>query len=628
MLYYYLLSNKIIPLCLQKEANKLLMKKDKVTLGILTGALSIMALAACDAPTYNTHGYVLTYTNAAGEQLSYTAEDLFGTYLNDSSSVSTMYQKAYELIVRNYFYVEPGQETVLATLKSDTNAELQSIKEQCEDDASSNATTYDDEFSKILSQYGAATEDDLYETLLYNRMQTEFEDQFYENNIGHLRDSRTDDTEEGADHFEGYLQAMVPYHVSHLLVNVDASSGAHYNGTISSDDAHQLYTVAYNLALAGTSFGNLALMLSDDSASAANYGELGIMDKSTSYINEFKLGIYAYEQIYNSATSTSASESAIGVDSATQQAVKDATDSQTIGTIPYEAFLELEEMSNVTTGYNGTQVNNGDAEYYPRNILFNKYFNKHNICVITPNSVSSGTYDSSTNTITGENDYGTYNEEYAALPGFQEVPGLTIGDGSHNEILCTNEGSPILVVRGGTDGDSSYQGIHFIVINRSPFDETASVSLSDYYTTYYPGHAKYPTNDEGEPLRTYVNYFDARTSSYRERAETVYDTIVGFDSNIDKYIFEKYFESQKLVFNNKEIGEAIENWIETATLTTKLEDEEAWDETWRTYIEYLEQQTAERSKNLSEVCAIQYNLNPSERDSKLWTNGGLCDDRR
>jgi hypothetical protein len=38
---------------------------------------------------------------------------------------------------------------------------------------------------------------------------------------------------------------------------------------------------------------------------------------------------------------------------------------------------------------NGNTVNEGNEAFYPRNVIFNKYFNKHNICVITPNAIMS-----------------------------------------------------------------------------------------------------------------------------------------------------------------------------------------------------------------------------------------------
>lgn len=605
------------------------MKKEKVTLGLLTGALSVMALAACDAPIYNYQGYILTYVNAQGETMHYSAEDLFGTYLNDSSSVSTMFQKTYELVVRNYYLVEPGQEGALQDCEDTASARLTSLKDEAEDNASANGTSYDEEFANTLDSYGATNEDDLYQVLLYQAMEEDFEEKFYDDNIDHLRDSRTDDAD--GDGYEGYLEAKVPYHVSHILVNVDAASGAHYNGTISEDNARKLYSVANELANSKRSFGSIAQIMSDDTGSATNYGELGIMDKDTSYINEFKLGVYAYEEIYNSTTSDAASQSAIGIDEETKKALKDATNNQTISTIPYGAFLKLNDYAEIVTGYNNTEVNNGDAEYYPRNVLFNKYFNKHNVSVITPNDIDNAAGTVNAGAINGENEVGEYNATFAEMAGFKVVDGLDVnGDSVVNDldkVLCTTAGDPILVVRGGTEGDSSYQGLHFIVINRSPFEED-DVSLSNYYTTYYPGHADYPVDQNGNPLRTYVNFFDQPTSDNRSRAETVYNAITGFDDNIDHYIFEKYFESEKIQFNDEKIGNAITNWIESSRVTLSMEEEQTWNETWRTYIEYLEQQTSERSKNLPEVCAIQYNLSPEERNSELWAEGGLCDDRR
>lgn len=604
------------------------MKKGKLTLGLITGTVSLMALSACYNPTYNPNGYILTYTDANGQVQNYSAEELFGTYYYDSSSVSTMFNKIYELVVRNYFNDE-SHATVLASCQTRASANLQAIKEQCEKDASANGTWYDDEFAAVLSERGAATEDDLYQILLYSELETEFEDAFYEDNIDFIRDASI----ANGDDYDGYLVEKDPYHVSHLLVNVDAASGAYYDGQISSDNAKKLYNVAHELADATLSFGDIAKIYSDDSESASNFGELGIMDKDTGYINEFKLGVYAYEQIYNTTTSTAASTSSTAMDNGegvdqTKTDLTSATGNTTIGTIPFDVFEKLSQYADTTTGYNQTAVNDGNASYYPRNIYFNKYLNKHNVSVITPNTIVEQTWDGTQ--LSEDDEVGVYNAEYARMSGFKTVEGLDInGDGAiddNDKVLCTSNGEPILVVRGGSD---SYQGIHFIVVNRSPFApvEEGGVTLSQYYTTYSPDSANYPTDSEGNPLETYVNFFDEGSiASYRDRANQVESTITGSDSHIEQYIFTRYYNEQALKINDPDLETAIFKWIESQEVISDQEAEQTWNETWRTYIETLEQQTTERTKRISEACAISYTA--QNKDDSLWGNGGPCDDRQ
>jgi hypothetical protein len=58
-----------------------------------------------------------------------------------------------------------------------------------------------------------------------------------------------------------------------------------------------------NLTKSGTekvtkeTFGEVAFDASEDTGSAALYGNLDVMTAKTSFVNEFKLGIYAYEAL-------------------------------------------------------------------------------------------------------------------------------------------------------------------------------------------------------------------------------------------------------------------------------------------------------------------------------------------
>ena len=53
------------------------MKKAKLTLGLVLSLVSVVGLTACNEATYS-DGVVLTYKDASGNKVSYTAEELFG----------------------------------------------------------------------------------------------------------------------------------------------------------------------------------------------------------------------------------------------------------------------------------------------------------------------------------------------------------------------------------------------------------------------------------------------------------------------------------------------------------------------------------------------------------------------
>jgi hypothetical protein len=68
-----------------------------------------------------------------------------------------------------------------------------------------------------------------------------------------------------------------------------------------------------------------------------------------------------------------------------------------LGQIPFGAAVALADNADTVKDVNGNTVNEGNEAFYPRNVIFNKYFNKHNICVITPSAImSNSTVDSST----------------------------------------------------------------------------------------------------------------------------------------------------------------------------------------------------------------------------------------
>lgn len=647
------------------------MRKSKITLGIVAGLLSTFALAACDGPTFSGDGYVLTYTGANGQEYHYTAEELFDSYLQTTSGASSLFDSVYKVLVRNYFITddtEGGGIDTYPDIKKGADNDVAGVKSKAESAADDNGTKYDDEFEKQLDTYGVEDEDELWEHFAYQRMTTEFEDQFYERNIDFIRDAKKEAAENDLK-FSGYLEKMTPYHVRHILVKVSASANALYNSEITEAEAKKLANVGENLALGIETFGSLAQLYSEDTGSAEKFGDLGIMSKSTSFINEFKLGVYAYEAINNSTTLSEAKDG-LGISDEMSADYVSATGSNKIGTIPYEAFLRLDEYSDITKDADFFEVNDNDAYYYPRNVLFNKYFNRHDISVVTPNSLPlvPGTIvvgGDGVGKIQDEDFVGTFNATYNAMSGFKHVPGLDLdvnGDSLvdvNDKVLTTKDGKVVLAVRGGTSGDSGYQGFHFIVVERSAFDDTTNnVSLSDYYTTKYPTQKDYPTYTSTDPeyvegannyKPTYVNFLDQQIKDYKSRAESVEGEIKGFDSNLKYFIYERLLTTVNAETGNPYIkfGEpisyvnshgdnvtidlksAIETWIDATRNEADYNTRIAWEETWDSYVEFLEQQYALRasSKLLSETCAIEYQRTANTADSKtaaLWVKGGAC----
>ena len=716
-----------------------LMNKKRSALGLALLLGVTVGLSACNYPTETTDGSVLTYTDAQGNRVSYTAEQLLDDYLGNGSSLSTEFDRVYEVLVRNY-YNDPSQASVLKTLEDKARADVITDKQTATSNASSNGTSFEQEWQTILNSHDCDNADELYQYHLYQEEQSRFLDDFYAtfgtgdssiNGTEVMRDGELaidgetraafPASEEWGRGDAGYLKEQMPYHIRHILIKLtSATSGNFTQDTITETgengggEATNLATLILRLAgvnerlqtlINRPTFSQLAAQFSGDTGSAANGGELstdsstGLMTKvmESDLVNEFKLGIYAYESLYNQREKATAygSENVYRItpgltEDATSTADVDATQTlsngetvneffadEGIGTIPFGAALALLENSDVDTDVNGNKVNDNNAAFYPRNIIFNKYFNKHNVCVITPNAIEMNTLSQIATTIgsndiatagqsvantvegnyvTGENYEGAHSDFFASLPGFQVdttdiLPGIN-GDKNDN-VLTNSEGQVVLVVRAGTD---SYQGVHFIVINRSALSKyglsaqtnegkteyienteqtNGTATLNQYYTTYTTSSSSYPKDSEGNNLQTFVTYQGTQTSTQNTRSSNLVSEIRGYNKNLTSFQFQSLVDGTsssdgaKIEFADAGVQKNLETYVRTSRQSTTDDNFDTWKNNWLTYAELLQAQEEARSLGsstmtgtlISEHCAVQYGQ--AGKDA-TWTNNGAC----
>ena len=563
------------------------MNRTKLTIGTLA-LISLVSLSACSNPvTENTDGLVVTITGENGETFGYSADDLFGQYRGNQTGVAKFVEAITEVVIRNEINQEDPATTALRNeILGKAENRVDGVKEQARSNADANNTNYNDELDTLLSSYDVEDLEELKDYFAYQLMQEEVEDRFYENNKeGFLV---------GDDFGPGYLEERLPYHVKHILVKVSASGGDLYNGRITSAEARKLFSVGRRLAnqFNGETFGEIAREMSEDTGSAANFGDLGIMSKATSFVNEFKLGLYAFDAVFNADEEVSSNAYKLEVP---EEAV-DFFEELDIGVIPFYAFEELNRFADITKDENGDPVNNNDPLYYPRNILFNKFFNRHNVSVISPEGLEAD-YD---------------------LPGFNEVDEL-----GGETVLTDEEGRVILAVRAGTgSGEGGYQGIHFIVVERSALIDTINgVSLEDYYTTEIPGTTNYPKDSEtGEDLVTFVNYKVTTTANYKERAETVNSEIRNFDAHFNFRMLESLIANQEVEFVDGDLEAAVLNYMRVTRESAQFDNDLQAENNWNSFIEFLNYQEFQRSRLVDEDCAYAYLTNAEG----LFDQGGLC----
>ncbi len=600
----------------EKGGRKGSMKKSKLSAGIISGLLAVGALAACSnkGPEYNSKGVILTY-EVNGQKVEYTADDLFGETIVNPEHAEEMFNQVYKLVVRNYFTIAnpdgAGTNTGLNQMEeinSVADKNVQIDKDTAKKNSKTNNTSEKAEFESILQSKGCENEKELREYYVFEEQQTKFKENFYKiyadeantkwPDFNLLRDGSSSDSEEEKK-YAGYFETKVPYHISHILVNVeDSASNNYWNGTISAENVEHLKRVVDGLKDTTKSFGTVAADESDDGSKSV-FGDLGIVDKdkateeSDKFVKEFILGLYTYDNKYNPDDTVRARVSHSNIHPSTT-ILNGLADKPNY--IPVGIFDELYENREVE---GSLVIGTSSANFYPRNIGYNQYLNNHGLSLI---------------------------EGTAEEGNFKK---LTIAGEDHFVLCARGTSNPILVTRAG----ASYQGIHFIVVNRSPFEGTGTdglmrdytvngVKLSQYYTTKYPGQTGYPVDADKKPLQTYVNTIDSLTSKYKERAEKVAEEVKSFDTNIERVIYQKYMniDGGKLQFTEagKKVEETINKWIARSAQEKSNSTFDSWEEYWGEYIDMLNMQKEQSTKKLPKGCAVAFTLaSKAKRQSEL-----------
>jgi hypothetical protein len=706
------------------------MKIKKCALGLVAMLASVTALSACDLVTANSNGSIFTYTDAEGHRVSYTADDLFKNYQETGSSLSTEFDKVYEVLVRHY-YDDAQNSTKLSNMQELAKRDVVSDKQTAKNNASS-TSSYEAEFEKILTSHNCKNVDELYQYHLYEEEKTDFQNTIYQtwdgkavNGLEAMKDGvLTDgsDTMPESDYGiknAGWLLDQMPYHYRHILIKlasgktgeftqdkigessdgkggeatklsrlIFALAGANYVSTVDSTTNVRTTTLEAT-KLDRQSFGYLASQYSEDSsgtpASSTHQGETSIVTKvmSSDFVPEFKLGSYAYETLFNQRekSTTFGAANAYRIAPGLKKDATSLADIDTnqklennktvyqeisdtgLGQIPFGAAVALADMADTTKDNAGNTVNEGNEAFYPRNVIFNKYFNKHNICVITPSAIMSNSTVSgigadlttvadqvSGNMVTKQYYKGANSTLFASFPGFsvdtKNVVSVTDDNGVAQNVLTNEEGQVVLAVRVSSSG---YQGIHFIVVERSALsqyglrkegnqyvenataDEAAAAnqaSSSAYYTTYLPSSSSYPVNKD--TVQTYVDYNKPTSEDLTTRSGNISTAIKGYNSALSTYQFSLLINEGKIKFSNTEIESQVQQYSKTKRQAAVDSAFTTWSDNWKSYAEVLATQEAARSVGkdtglgslLCETTATEYASTTKTTD--LWAKGGAC----
>lgn len=664
------------------------MKKSKLSVGLVTSFIGALALTACNSVSSlsEKEGSLVELVGYNGDELEIKVDEMYAQYTDSNDGTKLYYDAILETLIR-YEYkalseLEGSTLKKFSTLNAEADNKIKSAKETAWENANDNGTSYDEEWEKILDSHDCEDENDLREYYLYDLEKAELIDKYFKDNEESLKDQYIGVSKDWTlvpetDKVEN-VESVYPYHILHVLITLSADKANYIRGTITSSEASKLWQVVRQLIDGEYSFENVAYNLSDDTGSKSAYGDVGIMSTKTSFYNEFKLGIYAYDallsgvntygedtkDIYNAfgigglgadATKIDINTTSDGIEQAT---VRDMVQSEmvtkvnleakvanAIPTVPYEVFKLIGEHYD-DDKINGLSPEAG-AVSYPRNVLYNQFLNFHSPFLITDEDIvfNKGAKDVADEDWTAEGDSferaahdfsdASAGNFYIAKTNFKSAAELGISGLGTRKVLCDSQGNVVIGVR-------SEAGIHFMVMRKSVFKNTnlqvvvgedanhnpitkADQSLQDYYTTLIPEDEGFPTTGE-----TYVNMkVTTEQRYYKDRANDLKDQMKSsdFDTAYDYRLYEYLLNNEtfagKITFSSEVVKENIEEYITLLRETKKASDIDSMNSAWESYLKMLRYQNEVRSYDNAMVpttCAFSFN----SANAKAFDKGGNC----
>lgn len=544
------------------------MKKTAFSLSLLLA----LTLAGCSsegvkAKKDNGNDVLFSYV-ADGKTVNVLANQIYGEMLQTSTGNEKLFNAWLKGVVENV--MTSDYESKDDIIKVQVEAEMVEWLQDAKDQASANGVDDDEMIDQLLESEGVDSQDELKAKKLYERRLDELTTQFY-------KDNRT-------SFVNGYVENYYPFHVKGVLVKVSDSSHTLFNRSISEAEAKKLALSATQL-LNGRNFSNVASdsNLSDHTATTLDQaGDLGIMDASTSFNNEYKLGVYSYA-IYSAEGEARANIKAkLGITDEAETEL-DAIYKDGIPVIDPTLWTALEKSADITKDANGNDIVDSEKGDYtssnlPRNVIFNNYFNAHSI---------------------------------AYLGASENTPAdLKVTIGEKDVVLNKKGGTPIIVV---TDEN----GVQFISIEMNPFADLEKAKL--YYSS-----KKSEETLNGVTFTPYAALGTGTTSTINDRAGTV-DTQVknymnkGFNSSISanqkffQYtMFNHYAEQQgKVQFTNAKTKEEIKEFVNSELAYRATLIENAKLDTWESLLDTL------RFQNQVKVGGVNSYFDGTAEDANL-----------
>ena len=555
------------------------MKKSKLSITLVTSFIAAMALTACKDVTESKTAVVTFKPYDGGEAVELITDNVYNKYRGTNSGISMFYEKILEVLIRYEFKNGFNKgDMKLEEIENYADNQVQEQKDKAKENAKSNKdTSYKDEWETILDSYKVEDEAGLKEHFIYEKEKEVIKNWYAgDQEQAEVLKGEFIGLDKDGNKVNSKVSSAMPYHVRHILVKVDEASDSNakfYKGTISEAQAKLLANTVSTLASGKYTFSQVAQMYSEDS-SASNGGDVGIMTNaatsgSLGMVNEFQLGIYAYDNLFDADNLANAKRQNV-LDGLGITGDVETEFANTLVKVPYDAFAKIGEYAEITADKFGNKLANGSATVFPRNILWNKYLNLHNIFLITNKTRAASKFGAAD----AASEFGTLvtATDDAAAPAAR----------FKNNILVDEKDRPIIGVR-------SQYGIHFMVIEKSMYDFG---TLASYYSTKLPG-------EEGYNPDSYVGYIVSQSAEdYKNRANDVKSKITSFDPTYDYRLYQWLTtEVGTIEFsdNAKGLGDDIASYIGALQNNNIIKQEEGLEKVWRTYDELLDVQKDNRN---------------------------------
>ena len=570
------------------------MKKRLLTLSIVS--LMTLGLASCSEITSSKTDdgkEIIVAINNNGQKINYTADDLLSHYSKTETGVQAYYNAIYDVLVRH-------DQEMTTEMTTAVEVEIDNFVNSAKSAASSNGTSYKTELSNSLEAEGVDSLGELRELKELSVQKEKYSENFYDQGL------------KSNTFTKNYIAEKAPYHIRHILIKTDDETGdSVYNKQISKEESKKIYSIVSRLASGKTTFGDIAYDASDDTSNSL-YGSVGIMELDTSFVSEFKYGVYYYDAFLSGKNDTGKTQdevlemlkipSTVSLGEGVNLNTKSVLDGS-IFTVPYsavkmfDAYAETQKTIDNKTYtdeiVSGTVRHEITKDYYPRNVLFNTHFNNHGLTFIT----SEGFGDTTDNP--------NWSEPSAELK--------SVLGSSFDQKILTDNGNPILVTYNPSTG------LHFMIIEKSPINKkfdsytdysenkdgvvkelnTLEEELLHYYDLTVPSGSDNVTNDN-----RYVTYLKTTRTEYNKRATELKNKIKAYDANMNYQIFESliYDENGNLrtdVTIDPTILNTILTYIKDQRDNTKYNNDLSNLSSWASYLQLLEfQQIQKAAKQL------------------------------